>query len=536
MAIYDFFLSRNNGPTLQNYVGHSGRLFYDDSNGVIRISNGVTPGGLPIPITLATSSLAGSVKPGLGLQVDADGVISIDAVSSFAFAGNKLSLLSATSTRLGGVKLGPGVTTNAEGQIIIDSTGLNFSFGDFAALTGTYPADYFEPARQNADYAILSSINANEDIVLASNGTGAIRVVGDFSVRRANGTTAGALDEEPIFRVRSDGQVRMLVPGADSTEGAVAIVGGLDAVFQPPVNTGVMLHITGIAGTPGVPSRVYNDAQNAFAAFVARRYNGTAAAPTAVLANEEIMRISGTAHNGTLIPGTGNQRIVFTALGNQTLTNQGGAIELWATPINTTTLGKVATVDSTGITLETGKALTGNVTGNLTGTADIATTVALVATNTTDAAHYLTFVDTATGNENVRTDTSLTYNPGTNTLSAGVGAFTTFTGKYIRNVRDAGTIAAGGTLTINFATDAVVYCVWGDGMTLAYQNYTAGSVVKVLARKASGTGVDTISLDGVTAANVSTGSTTTSNISADTTAFIELTCTGTTIGSVYVKL
>jgi hypothetical protein len=64
----------------------------------------------------------------------------------------------------------------------------------------------------------------------------------------------------------------------------------------------------------------------------------------------------------------------------------------------------------------------GNVTGNLTGTADIATTVTLVATNTTNATHYITFVDTATGNENVKTDTSLTYNPSTNTLTAGTFA------------------------------------------------------------------------------------------------------------------
>ena len=538
MAIYDFFLSRNNGPTLQNYIGHAGRLFYDSTTGEIRISDGTTPGGHAIPVTIATTGIPGSVKPGLGLTVDADGIISIDAVSSFAFAGNKLSLLAATSTRLGGVKLGPGVITNGEGQIIIDSTGLDFSFGDFSALTGTYPANYFETARQNQEYAILSSVTTNEDIVLASNGTGAVRVVGDFSVRRSDGSIAGALLEQPIFRVNGDGQVRMLVPAADTTEGAVNIVGGLDGVFQPPINTGVMLHITGIASDSGqpVPSRVYNDSQGAFAAFVARRYNGFAAAPTAVLDGEEIMRLSGTAHNGTTIPSTGNQRIVYKALGNQTLTNQGGSIEFWATPINTTTLGKIATVSSTGITLETGKVLTGNVTGNLTGTADIATTVALVATNTTDATHYLTFVDSATGNENVRTDTGLTYNPGTNTLTAGVGAFTTFTGKYIRNVRAAGTIAAGGTLTINFATDAVVYCVWGDGMTLAYQNYTAGSIVRVIARKAAGTGVDTFSLGGLTAANTSIGSTTSGNVSADTTSFIELSCTGTTIGSVYAKL
>ena len=48
-----------------------------------------------------------------------------------------------------------------------------------------------------------------------------------------------------------------------------------------------------------------------------------------------------------------------------------------------------------------------------------AATVALTATNTTDAGHFITFVDTATGSENVRTDTDFLYNPGTNTLTVG---------------------------------------------------------------------------------------------------------------------
>jgi hypothetical protein len=66
--------------------------------------------------------------------------------------------------------------------------------------------------------------------------------------------------------------------------------------------------------------------------------------------------------------------------------------------------------------------LNGNVTGAVTGNADTATvasTVILTATNSADAAHFVTFVDTATGNEGVRTDTSLTYNPNSNILTAG---------------------------------------------------------------------------------------------------------------------
>ncbi len=86
--------------------------------------------------------------------------------------------------------------------------------------------------------------------------------------------------------------------------------------------------------------------------------------------------------------------------------------------------------------------------GNLIGNADTATlalastTVSLVATNTTAATHYLTFVDTATGNENVRTDTDLTYNPSTNTLTAGTLATgsLTITGSTIGTTDSSGII------------------------------------------------------------------------------------------------
>ena len=45
-------------------------------------------------------------------------------------------------------------------------------------------------------------------------------------------------------------------------------------------------------------------------------------------------------------------------------------------------------------------------------------TSTLVATNSTDSTHYPVFVDSATGNEEMRTDTGLTYNPSTGLLTA----------------------------------------------------------------------------------------------------------------------
>ena len=456
-----------------------------------------------------------TVDTGEGIYLDVDNAVALSVASANVLGGikigstftldgsNRLQLNAATDEIVGGIKLGPGVTTNIDGQIIIDSEGLDFSFGDIAATTGTYPADYFEPARQSDDYAIMSSINANEDIVLASNGTGAVRVVGDFSVRRANGSLNGALEEQPIFRVKGDGQVQLLVPAADESEGAFTIVGGLNGVFQAPVNTGVMMHITGIASSPDpTPSRIYNDSQNSFGAFVTRRYNGTAASPTAVLDGEEIMRLSGTAHNGTIIPGTGNQRIVFKALGNQTLTNQGGAMEFWATPINTTTLAKIATVDSTGITLESGKVLTGNVTGNVSGTA---------ATVTTAAQPAITSVGTLT---------SLTV---TNQVSAK---------NYAMAHRDAGTIGEGGTLTVDFNTDGMIFFNITGSVTVNYTNIAPGREISLIVKNTSGTGrLVNLNVDDT---NVSSGDAT-ENLTNNKTGAYTIRSFGTTTATIYVE-
>jgi hypothetical protein len=80
--------------------------------------------------------------------------------------------------------------------------------------------------------------------------------------------------------------------------------------------------------------------------------------------------------------------------------------------------------------------LTGNVTGSLTGT------VQFVSTNTTAATHYITFADVSTGNEFIRTDTSLTYNPSTNTLTVGTLATgsLTITGSTIGTTDSSGII------------------------------------------------------------------------------------------------
>ena len=88
MAIYEFFTSRNNGTTADTYVGQAGRLFYDGITGVLKISDGVTPGGANIQLPVATSTLLGGIKAGPGANVSIDGTLTIDTTGLPLSIGN----------------------------------------------------------------------------------------------------------------------------------------------------------------------------------------------------------------------------------------------------------------------------------------------------------------------------------------------------------------------------------------------------------------------------------------------------------------
>ena len=76
----------------------------------------------------------------------------------------------------------------------------------------------------------------------------------------------------------------------------------------------------------------------------------------------------------------------------------------------------------TGATSITSTAFVGDVTGTAD-VATVATSITAVANNTANETVYPAFVDGATGTQGIETDTGLTYNPSTGTITATVGAF-----------------------------------------------------------------------------------------------------------------
>jgi hypothetical protein len=192
----------------------------------------------------------------------------------------------------------------------------------------------------------VGSANAGANLYLqaGSDSSGEVVVSSDsFDVR----TTT---NPNPVFQVNGQGEVKILTPTFDANTGAVSIVGSSTGNSVNPQQGGVMLHVT---GQPGSPSRIYNDGAGQYAAFIGRMYNGTSDAPTQLLANQIIARFAGTPYTSGGWPTISTVRVDMVASENQSVTNEGSRIELWATPIASNTIAKIVSFDSNGITFAT---------------------------------------------------------------------------------------------------------------------------------------------------------------------------------------
>ena len=175
-----------------------------------------------------------------------------------------------------------------------------------------------------------------------------------------------------------------IVSTLNTTQGAVEITGNASGLYQTPVNSGVMLQVTGQLSQPG---RIYNDGQNNYPVYVGRRYNGNVVTPSQVLNNQDVVRFGGTAYTSGGWFGNGIGRFAVLANEDQTLTSQGSRIELLVTPngSNSSSISNVVTLTSSLMTVKTDIVTTGNLIGNVTGTA----TRANVATNLSAASSIL---------------------------------------------------------------------------------------------------------------------------------------------------
>jgi len=293
------------------------------------------------------------------------------------------------------------------------------------------------------------------------------------------------------------GTATFIVSTNNMNTGAVEITGNAQGLSQPPALPGVMLHVTG-QDNGTTPGRSYFDAVGQYSIIVGRKFNGTVANPTQVLAGEEVFRLAGTGYPTGGWPTTGVAQIRYIADENQTQTNRGGHLDFLTVPIGSNVVTQVMSVSATtGVTV-LGNIAVGNVaiTNNETIGGNVTVTGNITAGNVTATTHY--------GNV-IGTNITLSGNITAGNIAVSSSG-TLSTPRVIINDGGLRTVTGGTTLTVDFNSDSrILWYVPAGDTTITLSNYTAGAEVAVMVRM-GGTGRN-IALGVAGVNNTTTGAT-----------------------------
>lgn len=348
--IQNFFTSRDNKTDGNTYVGQEGRLWYNPDTNSIYVNTANIVGGTPVSLATGANIVANNLT--VNTITSTSGNVSV--TGNLVISGN---ISPAGNNKIGGIFPGPGVVISNQGELTIDTANLPLSFGNFTASNN-----------------ILSIVNVDEDMILATEGNAEIQLIGNIGFYR---DSIPPNPNDVFFSATNDGQVEIFAVTSDNLNGAVKITGNQEGITQTPVVAGVLLQLT---GQPNIGARIYSDSSNARGLLVGRRFNGTDASPTPVLDNEEIYRIAATGYPGNAWPTTGSAQIRFIAEGDQSSTNQGGRIEFTTVPVGNTAVTTILTVNAanganaTKFTTSGTISAAGNITGGNVNTTNISLT------------------------------------------------------------------------------------------------------------------------------------------------------------------
>ena len=137
------------------------------------------------------------------------------------------------------------------------------------------------------------------------------------------------------------------IPAGDI--GGVSIIGSAGGAYQPVINAGGMLHIT---GNDNAVSRITNDAfgTGVFPAYVSRAARGTAASPSSIVLGDILSRYSTVGFGTTTFPtGPAANNIEVYARENFTNSRQGAEYRFYNAPIGSITKTLDLTINTEGL-------------------------------------------------------------------------------------------------------------------------------------------------------------------------------------------
>jgi hypothetical protein len=349
MTTQRIFSSRTQ-KSASTYIGNPGSLFYDEVDGELRLSDGVTPGGVAIAVR-ADLIVAQRLTPGAdnnnayGLGDETHRWWDLH-IGNGGIYYNGYAVPQTVPYRPG-----------AQVDDIIPALDNNVDLGSpdkrfaniYLGTQGLFLADTITDANIN---------------IVATNGTlflnGAQNLrLGNLAIRDTTLTSAnttldisvGDAGDTGFFYVKRKAQID------NTTFSSTQAMLGINASGVAEPTTIFPDTLVQATGRPNKNSRIVQRAygstgetggQNSYAVWASYAARGSVASPAALKADDILMRLSGNGF-GTTTWGAGGARIEYVALENFTDSAKGTKINFWTTPAGQTASQTVASINSTGV-------------------------------------------------------------------------------------------------------------------------------------------------------------------------------------------
>ena len=349
MTTQRIFASRTQ-KSASTYIGNPGSLFYDEVDGELRLSDGVTPGGVAISVRAdlivaqrLTPGADNNIAYGLGDETHRwwDLHIGDGGVYYNGFADPQH------------VPYRPGAQVDDIIPVLDNNIDLGAPDKRFANIYLGYDGLFL--ADQTTDANINITVNEG---TLYIDGAQNLRlgnlVIEDTTLKSSDITqdiSIGDFNDTGFFYVKRKAQFDNTT--FSSTEAMVSMnaSGGADpatvfpdtvlqTVSRPNKNSRVIQRSYGSTGVVG--------GDNSYAVWASYAARGSVASPAALKANDILMRLSGNGY-GTSTWGSGGARIEYVATENFTDSAKGTKINFWTTPAGQTASQTVASINSVGL-------------------------------------------------------------------------------------------------------------------------------------------------------------------------------------------
>jgi hypothetical protein len=351
------------------YVGTAGTIFYDELTGLLKLSDGVTPGGGNIGIS-ANIITAESIVPdidnvhGLGTELLRWSHLHIGDEGIY-FDGDDSTISPPQTVPYRPQSLVGSLVPQDDSDVDLGSATKRFA-NLYLGYQGLFLADETTDANINitVDSGTLFIDGAQNlrlgDLVIENTTLKSETPDLDISI--------GETDDTGFFYIKRKAQFDNISFGSTEAMVSMNASGGAE---PPTIFPDTILQLT---SRPNKNSRVTQRAygstgavggDNSYAVWASYAARGSVASPAALKANDILMRVSGNGYGATSFGSGGGARIEMVAKENFTDSAKGTRINFWTVPTGQVASQNVASIDSIGV-IATGIQFSGDSTTQTT--------------------------------------------------------------------------------------------------------------------------------------------------------------------------